>query len=153
MINRSLITLGLLSAAILPLAAPPAVQAQGRKPRVLSTSVTPARVAGSGGLVTVRVRISPNGATVTAVRATAQIQGANGPSVTLAPAGTNVYSGQLRFPANTKTNRLKANIFVEVQSSTGTLSRRAGAVVIDAGTGGGGGTPPGDGPPAPPADF
>lgn len=144
MTNRSLFASAVASAALLVAGvsfnARVAEAAKPKKPSIGSATLTPKRLAGSGGTVSIRVKIKNNGASISSVAATSTLSGGSqSAAATLQASGDDYYSGSVRVAANTRTKKTSAAIYVQVNSSSGVVSKKVGTIQVDPGNGSTGG--------------
>lgn len=144
MTNRSLVTSAVAAAALLVAGISfntrTAEAAKAKKPSIGSATLTPKRLSGSGGTVSIRVKIKSNGASISSVAATSTLSGGSqSAAATLQAAGGDYYSGSVRVAANTRTKKSSASIYVQVNSSNGVVSKKVGTVQVDPGNGSTGG--------------
>src|SRR5687768_8399135 len=71
-----------------------------KKITISKATLSPTKVSGEGGSVSIRVRIKVKGGTVNSATARAKMKGANGPSTNLTPSGTGIYAGTVTIPRN-----------------------------------------------------
>lgn len=149
MINRSFVASAVASVALLAagvgMSGRSAEAAKPKKPSIGAATLTPKRLTGAGGTVTVRVKIKTNGSSLNSVAATSTLAGGTpSAAATLSASGGDFYTGSVRVAANSRTKKTTANIIVQVNSTNGIVSKKVGTVQIDAGTGntGGDNTPP-----------
>lgn len=153
MINRSFVAAVVASAALLTasvtLGGSTAQAARARKPAIGKASLSPTRLTGRGGTVQIRVKINPNGQTISSVTATSTMSGASPSAASaLQAAGGDYYTGSVRIGANPRTRKNVANVFVQVDTPNGVVKKRVGKVQLDAGGG-----PADDSTPPPPPNI
>jgi hypothetical protein len=146
MINRSFVavaaSVALLSTSAI-LAGKSAEAARPRKPTIGNATLSPKRLPGSGGTVNIRVSIKPNAATVGSVTASSTMTGGSpSTSSSLLSTGNNIYTGSVRIDRNSRTRPTSANVFVEVNSSSGIVRKKVGTIRVDPGGGNDDNAPP-----------
>lgn len=136
--NRSFLATGLCAGLLLCALAcesPRAGFAQSteanKKITISKATLSPTKVSGEGGTVSVRVRITVKGGTVNSASARAKIKGTNGPSANLAPSGTGIYAGNVTIPRNTSRKATEADIIVTAVTTKGTASKKVGRILVD----------------------
>jgi all-beta uncharacterized protein len=137
-----------LSAAALPLLGS-GVRPAGAAPKrpTISATLSPTRLTGSGGNVSVKVKVTKNSDTVlNSITASVLAQGSRGPvsSTKKLDRSGSYYVATMTVPRNTGTSRRTVYIKVEAGTNAGTTSRLF-SLSQDGGSGGGGGgttTPP-----------
>ena len=136
--NRSFLATGLCAGVLLcalALEGPRAgfAQSTDAKKRITISKATlsPTKVSGAGGTVSVRVRITVKGGSVNSASARAKIKGANGASVNLAPSGTGIYAGNVTIPRNPTRKATEADIIVTAVTTKGSASKKVGRVLVD----------------------
>lgn len=111
-----------------------ALAQRGAGASVTNGRVNPTKLPGTGGTVNVRVKVTPRrGVVIHSVRAKASVPGGTGfgASSTLQALGRNLYSGTVRVGANRSTNRARAQILVDVDTSTvDVTNKRIGTVTL-----------------------
>jgi len=149
MINRSFVASAVASAALLvagvSLTGRTAEAAKPKKPSIGSATLTPKRLAAQGGSVSIRVKIKNNGSSINSVAATSTLSGSTeSAAATLQASGSDYYTGTVRVSANSRTKKTTASIYVQVNSTSGVVSKKVGTVQVDAGSGntGNDSTPP-----------
>jgi hypothetical protein len=147
--NRSFLATGLCAGVLLSavaLQAPRASYAQStdanKKITISKATLSPTKVSGAGGSVSIRVRISVKGGSVSSATAYAKLKGTNGASANLAPSGTGIFAGTVAVPRNTSNKPQEAAIIVSVVTTKGSAKKQVGKVLVDK---------PGNDPNAPPA--
>jgi hypothetical protein len=152
MMKRPFVAAALTSAMLLVTVGASNQQAEAARRsrfKITRVRVSPTRLPGSGGRVSVTATVSAGTATVSSVTARATMTGISPTSpVTLTRSG-NTWSGTVTVPANRTTRRQNAYIEVTANSSAGTATKRA-RVRLEAGNGGGGSGDPTQPPPPPP---
>jgi hypothetical protein len=136
--NRSFLATGLCAGLLLCAVAiqaprPGFAQSTDAKKRITISKATlsPTKVSGAGGSVSVRVRISVRGGTVSSATVRAKIKGTNGPSANLAPSGTGIFAGTVSIPRNPTRKPQEADIIVTAVTTKGTASKKVGKVLVD----------------------
>lgn len=136
--NRSFLATGLCAGVLLCAVAiqaprPSLAQSTDAKKRITISKATlsPTKVSGAGGSVSIRVRITVRGGSVTSATARAKIKGTNGPSANLAPSGTGIYAGTVTIPRNPTNKPTQAEIIVTAVTTKGSASKRVGKVLVD----------------------
>ena len=141
MIRRPFVAAALVSVMALGLVGASGQQAEAARRsrfRITRVRVSPSRLPGAGGRVTVTATVSTAGRTVTGVTARVSMSGISTTSpVALSGSGSS-WSGQITVPRNPSTRRQNATVTVTASSSGGTATKTA-RVRVDAGSGGGGG--------------
>jgi len=148
MINRSFVASTFATAALLTAGIGMhcrSAEAAPKKPSISSATLTPKRLAAAGGTVSIRVKIKNNGSSINSVSATSTLSGGTpSAAATLQASGGDFYTGSVRVAANSRTKKTTASIYVQVNSTSGLVSKKVGTIQLDAGTGSTGGdtTPP-----------
>lgn len=149
MINRSFLASAVATTALLvagvSISGRSAEAAKAKKPSIGSATLTPKRLAGTGGTVSIRVKIKNNGSSISSVAASSTLSGGSqSASATLQASGSDYYTGSVRVAANPRTKKTSASIYVQVNSSNGVVSKKVGTIQVDPGNGSSGGdaTPP-----------
>jgi hypothetical protein len=104
---------------------------RSKKITISKATLSPTKVSGEGGTVSVRVRITVKGGSVNSATARARIKGTNGPSANLAPSGTGIYAGNVTIPRNPTRKPTEADIIVTAVTTKGTASKKVGRVLVD----------------------
>jgi len=115
-----LFPLTLLLAAACVAVAPQVSQARGNAVTIKKLNIRPTSFSSSGGNVSVKVKVTAKGSTITSVRGQSQFPGRGGPIVSLNSAGGGVYTGVVRVLPNysTQAARGKLTLFVVTSSRT-----------------------------------
>lgn len=136
--NRSFLATGLCAGVLLCALAfegPRAGYAQStdanKKIDISKATLSPTKVSGDGGSVSIRVRITVKGGSVNSATARAKLKGANGPSTNLAPSGTGIFAGTVTIPRNSTRKPTEADIIVTAVTTKGTASKKVGRVLVD----------------------
>lgn len=118
--------------------------------KIGGAKVSPRRLEGTGGTVSVSVRITPRGGPLKIVFARARIIGTDvvGPNATLS--GSRTYSGTVTVPANPLPGGAFASIEVFAETEDARRNRSVARIKMGKGAAGGGSQ---DLPPPPPSNF
>ena len=147
MMKRSLFAVVMASAALLVRGGHAPAQG-GPRPTVTITAanLSPSRLPGTGGRVTVNAKVKAvGGASINSVTARATVTGVSAGGVaTLTDTGGGNYTGSVNVPANSGRQSTTADVTITVSSSVGTKTKRL-SVKLDPGNG-----DPSQPPPPPP---
>ena len=133
---RSILAVGILGAALAPLAWPAVSPAQAAGKLVIKKkALKPTKLSGAGGEVFVKVQVSKKGAEILSVRGQASIPGQGaGSAITLTRSG-KVYSGHVPVPGNSLLSPVSGSLNLIVSTSDGVEPmRRLATLQIAAGT-------------------
>ncbi|MCC2671441.1 MAG: hypothetical protein K0Q72_3912 [Armatimonadetes bacterium] len=138
MINRSFAAAALSTAALLTFCftagTRPVEAARPKKPTIGKATLSPTRLTGRGGSVSVRVSVKNNGASISGVTASSTLSGTSpSAAATLQASGADSFSGSVRISANPRTKTAYADVYVEVTSTSGTVKKKVGRIRLDAG--------------------
>ena len=107
--------------------------------KISKAKIKPKRLSGSGGNVSVRVKIKARGVTVNSVRAVGRRpNGSPGPSSVLAQTsaakrGRTIWEGLVNVPSNPTESKVKHTVEVTVTHSNGQTSKVVGSVRLGPG--------------------
>lgn len=110
-----------------------------------AATLSPKKVTGRGGAVSVRVRVKAKRGPISAVNVRSIIKGVNGPSSELRPSGNGIYAGTVTIPRNDSKKAQTANIIVTATARNGSASKKVGTIQVEKG-----GSDPNEPPPPPP---
>lgn len=100
-----------------------------KKPSIGSASINPKSLPGAGGSISVKVKVTSNGSLINSVTARSTLSSSSpGISATLQNTSGSTYSGTVRVQANGTTSKTHATIYVDVQTSSGTVTKKVGTV-------------------------
>ena len=149
MIKRSLVALALVGLTLLASGGADAQRRRRTVVKIGKPSLSTRRVRGTGGTVSMRIRISParRGVVIRSVTSRARIRGTNtvSSSVRLTFRGNGLYVGNVQIPANPRRSSGFADISVNVVTNAGSQAKKVGSVRLDSG-----GFDPNQPPPPPP---
>lgn len=137
-------------AASAGLFAPAEARRSEPKVTIAGGRVNPRRLPGSGGSVSVSVKVVAKGVAVESVYARATVPGAQPGPVGALVKSVKTYGGTVTVPANPSGKEVFATITVYVRTPQGTPERVVARIKMGPGSPGGGGS--GDEPPPPPGD-
>jgi hypothetical protein len=130
MLRRALVAVCVVTAAGLVSIATESAAAP-RKPTIGRATITPKKLPGSGGTLRVAVTIFARGARLNSVRGRSTLRGLgrSGSPAVLANTGSGAFSGLVNVP-NSSPKSVTADIFVEVDSSAGPVSKKVATIVL-----------------------
>ncbi len=134
MSSRPLILpLTLLLAAAGVAVAPQVADARGKAVTIKKLNVQPTSLGSNGGNVTVKVKVTAKGASITSVRGQAQFPGQGGPISNLTSAGGGIYTGVVRVSPNYSTQAKRGKLMILVATSARALEKSVATLKLGKG--------------------
>lgn len=128
MIRKFVLCLSVAGVLLAPLAL-----AAGPQPKVQKLVVRPTRIAGGGGTIRVRARVSMPRGRVDSVRAQGSVTGGAAGPVTVLNSRANIYEGEVAIPRNSKQTANTATVMLYISTNTGQFQRIFARLRIDPG--------------------
>lgn len=113
----------LMAAACVAVGPQVADAARGKAVNIKKISVQPTSFSSAGGNVTVKVKVTAKGGTVTSVRGQSQFPGRGGPITNLNSAGNGIYTGVVRVQPNYSTQAATGKLMLFVATSNRSVQK------------------------------